>query len=172
MWMYCAVADSHSHVQLFAIPWTVAHQAPLSMGILQQEYWSGLPCPSPGDLPDTGIKPMSPCGSCIVGRFFTTEPSGKLLWSLSKHNFWWLHNCPSLDCITFMFVLIRNVSLFIYLLITILNNCDKDILFIYLAQSGLSWSMQRASLYHVRTFTAVPDSLVVVNRLSSWGTWA
>ena len=58
--MYCAVADSHSHVQLFAIPWTVAHQAPLSMGILQQEYWSGLPCPSPGDLPDTGIEPISP----------------------------------------------------------------------------------------------------------------
>ena len=42
-----------------AIPWTVAHQAPLSMGFSRQEYWSGLPSPSPGDLPDTGIEPRS-----------------------------------------------------------------------------------------------------------------
>ena len=42
------------------IPWTVAHQAPLSMGLLRQEYWSGLPFPSPGDLPDPGLKPRSP----------------------------------------------------------------------------------------------------------------
>ena len=49
-----------SRVQLFATPWTVASQAPLSMGFSQQEYWSGLPCPSPGDLPHPGIKPASP----------------------------------------------------------------------------------------------------------------
>ena len=49
-----------SHVRLFAIPWTVAHQAPLSIGSPGQEYWSGLPFPSPGDLPYPGIKPMSP----------------------------------------------------------------------------------------------------------------
>ena len=59
----------------FATPWTVAHQAPLSMGFPSQEYWSGLPFPSPGDLPDLGIKPMSPA---LAGRFFTTEPPGKL----------------------------------------------------------------------------------------------
>ena len=51
---------SLSHVQLFGTPWTVAHQAPLSMGFSRQEYWSGLPFPSPGDLPDPGIKPGSP----------------------------------------------------------------------------------------------------------------
>ena len=45
-----------SHVQLFATPWTVAHQAPLSMAFSRQEYWSGLPFPSPEDLPDPGIK--------------------------------------------------------------------------------------------------------------------
>ena len=45
-----------SHIQLFATPWTVAHQAPLSMGFSRQEYWSGLPFPSPGDLPDLGIE--------------------------------------------------------------------------------------------------------------------
>ena len=46
--------------QPFAIPWTVAHQAPLSMGFSRQEHWSGLPFPSPGDLPNQGIKPRSP----------------------------------------------------------------------------------------------------------------
>ena len=49
-----------SRVRLFATPWTVAYQAPLSMGFSRQEYWSGLPCPSPGDLPNQGIKPRSP----------------------------------------------------------------------------------------------------------------
>ena len=50
---------SLSCVQLFAIPWTVAHQTPLSMGFSRQEYCSGLPCPSPGDLPDPGMEPAS-----------------------------------------------------------------------------------------------------------------
>ena len=49
-----------SRVRLFAIPWTVAHQAPLSMGFSRQKYWSGLPFPSPGGLPDPGIEPRSP----------------------------------------------------------------------------------------------------------------
>ena len=51
---------SLSHVGLFAIPWTVVYQASLSMGFSRQEYWSGLPFPSPGDLPDPGIEPRSP----------------------------------------------------------------------------------------------------------------
>ena len=51
---------SLSYVQLFVTPWTVAYQAPLSIGFSRQEYWSGLPFPSPGDLPDPGIKPGSP----------------------------------------------------------------------------------------------------------------
>ena len=49
-----------SRIQLFAIPWTITHQAPLSMGFPRLEYWSGLPFPSPGHLPDSGIRPMSP----------------------------------------------------------------------------------------------------------------
>ena len=57
-----------SHVWLFVIPWTVAHQAPLSMEFSRQEYWSGLPFPSPGDLPD----PDGTRVSCIAGGFFTT----------------------------------------------------------------------------------------------------
>ena len=51
---------SLSRVQLFVTPWPVAYQAPLSMGFSRQEYWSGLPFPFPGDLPDPGIKPGSP----------------------------------------------------------------------------------------------------------------
>ena len=57
-----------------ATPWTVTHQAPLSMGSPRQEYWSRLPFCFPGDLPDPGIEPMSPA---LTGRFFTTEPPGK-----------------------------------------------------------------------------------------------
>ena len=67
----CAVL---SHVQLFATPWTVAHQAPLSTGFSRQEYWSGLPFPSPGDLPDPGSQPTSLASPALVGGFCTTEP--------------------------------------------------------------------------------------------------
>ena len=49
-----------SHIQLFMTPWTIACQGPLSMGFSRQEYWSRLPVPSPGDLPDPGIEPGSP----------------------------------------------------------------------------------------------------------------
>ena len=65
MWVCVCVCVSHfSHVWLFETLWTVAHQAPLPMGFSRQEYWSGLPCPPPGDLPDQGIKPVSHV-SCI-----------------------------------------------------------------------------------------------------------
>ena len=56
-------------------PWTVACQTPLSMGFPRQEYWSSLPFPSPGDLPEPGIEPVSL--SCFSGGFFSTEPPGK-----------------------------------------------------------------------------------------------
>ena len=62
------------HVQLFATPWTVAYQAPPSMGFSRQEYCSGLPFPSPGDLPDPGIKPRSPA---LQTDALTSEPPGK-----------------------------------------------------------------------------------------------
>ena len=56
----------------FETLWTVAHQAPLFMGFPRQEYWSGLPFPSPGDLLQPGIKPMSPVSPASPGGFFTT----------------------------------------------------------------------------------------------------
>ena len=62
-------AKSLSHV--FATQWTVAHQAPPSMGFSRQEYWSGLPFPSPGDLPNTGIEPRSPI---LQADALTSEP--------------------------------------------------------------------------------------------------
>ena len=65
---------SRGLVRLFATPWTVAHQAPLPTGFPRQEYWSRLPFPSPGDLPDPGVKSSSPAAA---GRFFTTETLGK-----------------------------------------------------------------------------------------------
>ena len=67
-------AQSLSHVQLFEIPWTVAFQAPLFMGFSRQEYWSGLPFPPAGDLPDPGIEPTSPA---LAGGFFSTRPPEK-----------------------------------------------------------------------------------------------
>ena len=64
-----------SRVQLFATPWTIASQAPLSMGLSRQEYWSGLPFPSPGDLPNPGIEPGSPA---LQADTLSSEPPGKL----------------------------------------------------------------------------------------------
>ena len=84
----CGILASHvcmlSHfscVKLFVILWTVACQAPLSMGFIRQESWSGLPCPPPGDLLDPGIKPMSP----TLHGSLPTEPPGKPL------------SCPAMD---------------------------------------------------------------------------
>ena len=58
-------------------PWTVACQAPLSMGFFRQEYWSGVPFSLSGDLPDPGVKPMSLASPALAGRVFTSESSGK-----------------------------------------------------------------------------------------------
>ena len=66
-----------SHVPLFAIPWTVTWQAPLSMGFPKKEYWSWLPFPSSRDLPNPGIKPLPPVSPALAGRFFTTKVSWK-----------------------------------------------------------------------------------------------
>ena len=72
-----------SPLWLFVVLWTVACQAPLSMGFSRHEYLSRLPFPTPGDLSDPGIKPVSPS---LAGRFYTTEPPGKH-WAKSKDFF-------------------------------------------------------------------------------------
>ena len=71
--MCCAVLICFSHVLLFVTLWTVAHQAPLSMGFSRQENWSGLPCSPPGDLSNQGIEPMSLTSPAWAGGFFTTS---------------------------------------------------------------------------------------------------
>ena len=70
----CLVAKS---CLTLSVTQTVACQAPLSMGFPRQEYWSGLPFPSSGNLPDPGIEPMSTASPALAGGFFTTEPPGK-----------------------------------------------------------------------------------------------
>ena len=94
----CVCAQPLSHVWLFATPWTVTHQAPLSMGFSRQEYWSGFPFPTPGDLPDPGIETMSLASPALAGRLSGTEPLGKPIpcWLLSiastRLDFWWVNN--------------------------------------------------------------------------------
>ena len=66
-------------IQLIVTLWTVAHQAPLPMGFSRQEYWSGLPCPPPGDLLNPGIKPTSLTSPALTGGFFTTSATWEAL---------------------------------------------------------------------------------------------
>ena len=90
--LLCGRAKSPSCDRLIATPWTVAHQAPLSMGFSRQEFWSRLPFPSPGGLSDPGIEPTSPA---LAGRFFTLTPPGKpskLAAAAAKS----LQSCPTL----------------------------------------------------------------------------
>ena len=69
--MHACVLGHFSRVCLFVTLWTAAHQAPPSMGISRQEYWGGLPCPPPGDLPNSAIEPASLTSPVLAGRFFT-----------------------------------------------------------------------------------------------------
>ena len=76
-----------SCVRLCVTPWTVARQAPLSMGFSRQEYYSGLPLPSQGDLPNLETEPSSPESSELAGGFFTTEPLGKTTKNLKQPSY-------------------------------------------------------------------------------------
>ena len=82
----CAMVSHFSHVWLFTTLWIVACQAPLSMGFSRQEYWSGLLCPPPGDLPNPGIESKSLMSPALAGGFFTTsaalEALGKCIFSI------------------------------------------------------------------------------------------
>ena len=80
------VPSHFSCIWLFENLWTTAHQAPLSMGFSRQEYWSRLPCPPPGDLPDPGIEPVSLMSPVLAGGSFTTSAN------------WEAHMLGSHDC--------------------------------------------------------------------------
>ena len=91
--MYMKKIKSLHHVQLFAIPWTVAYQAPPSMGFPRQEYWSGLPFPSPEYLPNPGIEPRSPA---MEADALTSEPPGKpnIQYSFVNYSYNAVHYIP------------------------------------------------------------------------------
>ena len=72
----------------FVTLWTVACQAPLSMGLFRQEYWNELPFPPPENLPDSGIEPVSLASPTSVGRFFATVPPGKTAKEAQYHIYW------------------------------------------------------------------------------------
>ena len=102
--------------QTLVTPWAAAFQAPLSIGFPRQEYWSGLPFPSPGDLLDPGIKPASPA---LAGRVFTAEPPGKWwTWTPSSVQFshsvmydsLWRYGLQHEHLIVLMKVLLLSVS--------------------------------------------------------------
>ena len=76
-WKWKVNVKSLSRVGLLEIPWTAAYQTPLSMGFSRQEYWSGVPLPSPGDLSNPWVEPESPASLALACRFFTTVPPGK-----------------------------------------------------------------------------------------------
>ena len=82
----------YSHIRLYVTPWTVACQAPLSMGILQQEYWSGLPCPPPGDFPHPGIESGSPAWQAeslpLSHRSSPTKCTPRTNLGKSEHSQW------------------------------------------------------------------------------------
>ena len=81
--LVCACSVTQSCLALF-YPMDLAHQVPLSMGFPRQEHWSGLLFPSPGDLPDPGIEPMSLASPALAGRFFIPQPSENPQVSLLK----------------------------------------------------------------------------------------
>ena len=84
-----AVLSRFSHVGLFVTLWTVAYQAPLSMGFSRQEYWSGLPCPSPGDLSYLGIEPASLISPTLADGFFTMRATWEAPYNVFFFFFKW-----------------------------------------------------------------------------------
>ena len=88
------VVWSLSRIRLFSTPWTVAHQAPLSIRFPRQKYWSGLPFPLPGDLPDSGIELTSLMSLAFGGRFFTTSTTWEALLDACESEV--AQSCPTL----------------------------------------------------------------------------
>ena len=106
-----------SHVQLFAILWTVAHQAPLSVKFSRQEPWSGLPCPPSGDLPNPGIEPASLIPPTKAGGFFTTSDTWEAPFTSTQGNLF-----LSASCYHFSFLLGENIAPFpmVFLIISLI----------------------------------------------------
>ena len=85
--IYMCVLSRFIRAWLFATPWTITCQASLSMGFSRQEYWSGLPCPPPGDLPDPGIALTFFTCPALAGGFFVTSTTGYIMCSVTSYSF-------------------------------------------------------------------------------------
>ena len=109
--------QSRTDVQLFATPWTVACQAPLSMGSSLQEYWSGLPIPLPGDISNPGIAPSSPVSLALQADTFNTEPHTVTCINIKR-----LHN---MDGSLFKMVWLRIFQLYIDVNVAFKRNQDS-----------------------------------------------
>ena len=96
---FCVCARALSRVWFLAIPWTVAHQAPLSVGFPRQEYWTGLPFPPPVELLEAGIEPASSVPPVLAGGFFTTGTVWKALSCHHQHCHTLLNTALNLDLV-------------------------------------------------------------------------
>ena len=133
-----------SFIQLFATPWTVAHQAPLSLGFSRQEYWNGLPFPPPGNLPNPGIESTSLTYPALAGTFF--------FYHCTTWETHYLYN----SLILFSFVKYSMMSFLKHLLTWLSNSvyeCTLNLVFISL-QSPLNWSASSAlfKFFMISTF--------------------
>ena len=126
--MLSRVACMLSYIQLFASPWTLGYQAPLSMGFSRQEYWSGLPFLSPGDLRHPGITLMSPNISCIGRQVLYHCITGKAL-MLS-----WVHP----------YIPIKMYTLYIHYIYIIYRYCISAIFKIYSINLKRQWKKEKA----------------------------
>ena len=86
----CTYAHTKSQSSFFAAPWTIVHQAPLSMEFFRQDYWSGLPFPPSGDLPGPRITPTPLASPALAGEFFTTSANLEALNSIEKASLFFL----------------------------------------------------------------------------------
>ena len=129
----CVCAQSLSHVRLFTTPWTVTRQSPLSMGFSRQEYWNGLLCPPPGDLPNPGIEPvfcidrqvlyhclLSTTWEAQILCFYTLKKRKKEDFGLRGTQCFesclclsWLYNFGQCVCLGLCFAWVKKVSSFI-----------------------------------------------------------
>ena len=109
--MHACVLSHFSSVWLYVTPWTVAHQAPLSMGFSRQEYWSGLPCPPPGDLPDPGIEHRSP--KLKADSLLSEPPKNAYINQLFIYQPHSNHSVPSI--LHYLFMAFTTIWNFIYL---------------------------------------------------------
>ena len=107
-----------SCVRLFVTPWTIAHQALPSMGFSRQEYWSGLPFPSPGDLPNPGIKPGSPA---LQADALTTELPGFLIFANLEGEKW---KGEKLAVLSFIFPFIKEIKQHVMYFLTIVSSIN------------------------------------------------